>query len=1060
MTKSPLLFALGSATALAFTFALFANEEDKPQKEAAPVNPHADPHAALETPDPAKEDLLLSGTRQLTFEGVRAGEGYFSADGTKMIFQSEREEGNPFYQIYLLDLETGDTERVSPGFGKTTCAWIHPDGKKVMFASTQDDPEAKQKQREEIDFRESGKARKYSWDYDAEFEIYEYDLETKEYTNLTKTEGYDAEGAYSADGKHIVFASNRQAYDGSMSEEDQKFFKLDQKFPMELYLMDADGSNVKRLTNTDGYDGGPFFNADGSKICWRRFDRKGLTAEIFTMNIDGTGEKQLTEIGAMSWAPFFHPSGDYLIFTTNKHGFDNFELYLVDAAGEKEPQRVTHTPGFDGLPTFSPDGKKLSWTSNRTSSKQSQIFLANWDHAAARKLLGLDDDAKAAKPAPTTEAPAPANRPDFSTTDADITIEDIRQHIDYLASDELKGRLTGTPGEIEATAYAASVFEKLGLEPAGDDGSWFQPFEFTAGVSVGENNSLDLTLGGEKMERPEVGKDWRPISFSKTGTIPPADIVFAGYGMEIPNKDGDGEDYTSYFHLDVKGKWVMVLRYFPEDAPKELREEMQRFSRLRHKAMIARRKFASGIIFVSGPNSKVNEELVPMQYDASLADSGIPAISISTELAEKIVAAAGKNLKDLQTELDTGEMVAGFDVPTTKLTAEIDVAQESRTGRNVLARLPADTPEERARPAVIIGAHIDHLGDQAGPGSLAKEHEKDEVHHGADDNASGIAALLEMAQYLATQKESGKLDLQRDVMFAAWSGEELGLIGSSWFVKQAGDKPKATSNPHAAHHPHAATGAGANPHATANPHAATGDAKAKPANPHAMPQSEGGLGDQFAAYLNMDMVGRLTEKLMLQGIGSSDYWTGAIERRNVPIGVPIQLQRDVYLPTDATTFYLRQVPILSAFTGAHEDYHTPRDTADKVNYEGARDITKLMTLIARGLAIEETEPAYVKVEPPKNQGARGFRVYLGTVPDYAQGEIKGVKLSGVASDGPAAKAGVIGGDIIIGLAGKEILNIYDYTAILAELKVGEETTIKVQRGEEEKTLKLVPGSRD
>lgn len=1027
MTKYPLLLALGSAAALAFTFALLAKEEDQSAKaETESTGPHA--HSPTEEElDPTRESLLLSQTRQLTFEGARAGEGYFSADGSKLIFQSEREDDNPFYQIYLLDLETGDTERVSPGFGKTTCAWIHPGGKRVMFASTQSDPEARKKQEEEIDFRESGQARKYSWDYDAEFEIFEYDLETKQYTNLSETKGYDAEGAYSPDGQHIVFASNRQAYDGSLSEEDQKAFKLDQKFPMELYLMDADGGNVKRLTHSDGYDGGPFFSADGSKICWRRFDRKGLTAEIFTMNTDGSGEKQLTTMGAMSWAPFFHPSGDYLIFATNRHGFDNFELYLVDAAGEKQPQRVTHTAGFDGLPAFSPDGRKLAWTSNRTAAKQSQIFLANWDHAAARTLLGLDGEKQPEIP----ESPTGKNRPDFSTTEADITVEDIRLHIDYLASDELKGRLTGTPGEIEATAYVASVFEKLGLEPAGDNGSWFQPFEFTAGVSVGENNRLDLSINGTAQEDLVTDRDWRPISFSRNGRIEAADIVFAGYGMEIPNSNGEGEAYTGYFHLDVKGKWVMVLRYFPEDAPKEMREEFQRFSRLRHKAMIARRKFASGIIFVSGPNSKVNEELVPMQYDASLADSGIPAISITTDLAEKIVAVAGKNLADLQKELDTGEMAAGFPIPGARLATEIDVAQESRTGRNVLARLPAPTPETRQAPAVIIGAHIDHLGDQAGPGSLAKEHERDEVHHGADDNASGVAGLLEMAQYLAAQKAEGKLDLKRDVMFAAWSGEELGLIGSSWFVKQAGGPEKPA-------HPH----------------------QAQPANPHASPQTEGGLSGKFAAYLNMDMIGRLNEKLLLQGIGSSDYWTSAIEQRNAPVGLPIQTQKDVYLPTDATTFYLRQVPILSAFTGAHEDYHTPRDTTDKVNFPGTRDITRLMTLIARGLAVDEKEPAYVKVEPPKNQGARGFRVYLGTVPDYAQGDIKGVKLSGVASDGPAAKAGVKGGDIITGLGGKEVLNIYDYTAVLAELKVGEDTTIKVKRGEEELTLKLVPGSRD
>ena len=194
------------------------------------------------------EEVLLSGTRQLTFEGRRAGEGYFSSDGSKMVFQSEREEGNPFYQIYLMDLELGDIERVSPGMGKTTCAWIHPDGKRVLFASTHEDAQSEALQKAEFEERESGKARKYSWDYDEHYELYAFDSESGEYTNLTNTKGYDAEGAYSPDGSMIVFASNRQAYDGSMSEEDQKYFKLDKKFAMEIYVADADGSNVKLLT--------------------------------------------------------------------------------------------------------------------------------------------------------------------------------------------------------------------------------------------------------------------------------------------------------------------------------------------------------------------------------------------------------------------------------------------------------------------------------------------------------------------------------------------------------------------------------------------------------------------------------------------------------------------------------------------------------------------------------------------------------------------------------------------------------------------------------------------
>lgn len=966
----------------------------------------ADPAAAAKA-----EGELLGGTRQLTFEGLRAGEGYFSADGSKLVFQSEREEGNPFYQIYLLDLETGDTERISPGNGKTTCAWIHPDGERVMFASTHENPAAEDQQKAEYAERESGKARKYAWDYDAEYEIYETVPGSGEYKNLTRTEGYDAEGAWSPDGKKLVFASNRQAYDGSMSEEDLKAFKLDKKFPMEIYLADADGSSVERLTHADGYDGGPFFNADGSAICWRRFDRKGMVAEIFTMDLAERKERQITRLGAMSWAPYFHPSGEYLIFATNKHGFDNFELYLVDAQGGKDPVRVTHTAGFDGLPAFSPDGRKLAWTSGRTPTKQSQIFLADWNHEAALALLEQSGAAPAAAPLTDHEAkpsaPAPATEPA-------IVEADLRQHLEYLASPELEGRLTGTPGEIQATQYVANIFKRLGLEPGGDDGSYFQSFPFTAGVAVGKDNALSLWIGDETVE-PEVEKDWRPVSFSKNGELADTGIVFAGYGLEVPDGKG-GQSYTSYFHLDVKGKWVMVLRYLPEDLPKEQRQEMQRYSRLRHKASLARRKFAAGIIFVTGPNTEVKEELVPMEFDASNADSGIPAISISTELASKLLAKAGKDLSEIQKTLDTGEMVQGVDIPDVKLTVNVDVDQETRTGRNVIGILSAGQTGPHPNPAVMLGAHIDHLGPDAGAGSLAREDERDQIHRGADDNASGVSGMLEIAEYLADQRKQGKLDLQRDVVFAAWSGEEIGLLGSSHFVRKLAKDALGNEN--------------------------------------------APLGLILSSYLNMDMIGRLKDSLVLQGIGSSEYWKGAIESRNAPIGLPITIQTDTFLPTDATPFYLREVPILSAFTGAHEDYHSPRDTPDKINYEGATKISKLMGLIARGLAIDSNAPKYVKVDPPKNQGARGFRVYLGTIPDYSQGDVKGVKLSGVADKGPAGVAGVKGGDVITGLGDRKILNIYDYTEAMADLKVGEETNITVMRDGKEETFKLVPGSRD
>lgn len=358
------------------------------------------------------EARLLGQIRQLTFEGRRSGEGYFSPDGKALVFQSEREAGNPFYQIYLLDLESGDTSRVSPGAGKTTCAFIRPGTDEVLFASTHHDPEAAAKQKAELEMRASGKERRYSWDYDETMDIFAARRDGTGLRRLTSSRGYDAEGAYSPDGKLIVFCSLRSAFEqGALSAEDQKRLELDPAWFGEIYVMNADGTNQRRLTHTPGYDGGPFFSPDGERIIWRRFDDTGAVADVFTMKLDGSDVRRLTQFGSMSWAPYFHPSGAYAIFASNKLGFGNFELYLVDSAGQREPVRVTHTDGFDGLPVFSPDGKKLCWTSNRTADKASQLFLANWDHAAALAALQAAPGPPPRRRSRRRPRPAPACSP-------------------------------------------------------------------------------------------------------------------------------------------------------------------------------------------------------------------------------------------------------------------------------------------------------------------------------------------------------------------------------------------------------------------------------------------------------------------------------------------------------------------------------------------------------------------------------------------------------------------------------------------------------------------------
>lgn len=342
---------------------------------------------AATPPTDAGEKDFLTRVRRLTIDGKRAGEGYWSPDGKRLVFQSEREPGNPFYQIYTLDLTTGAVTRISPGTGKTTCAFFRPGSDEILFSSTHADPRSTQLQDDELAFRASGKERRYAWDYDPETDIYAFHEKTGSLTRLTTARGYDAEASYSPDGQWIVFSSTRSAYERPLNDAEQKMFAENPSTFADIYIMRADGSSPRRLTDALGYDGGPFFTHDGSRIVWRRFDVQGLIADIWTMKTDGTDARQITHFGSMSWAPYEHPSGKYFIFSSNKLGFENFELFIVDTDGMKEPVRVTYSDGFDGLPVPSPDGRQLAWTSSRAGGSAGQLFLGQWNHERALAAL-------------------------------------------------------------------------------------------------------------------------------------------------------------------------------------------------------------------------------------------------------------------------------------------------------------------------------------------------------------------------------------------------------------------------------------------------------------------------------------------------------------------------------------------------------------------------------------------------------------------------------------------------------------------------------------------------
>ncbi|MBX7104781.1 MAG: biopolymer transporter Tol [Gemmataceae bacterium] len=316
----------------------------------------------------AAESAHIRNIKQLTTTFNRAGEAYFSPDGTKIIFQAEEPgNGNPFYQIYVQDVGTGAARRVSPGIGKTTCSYFRPDGKKIIFASSHLDPQAEKQYAPELAARAEEKAkgtrRRYSWDFDSHMDIFEANPDGTDLKRLTSTDGYDAEGAYSPDGKSIVFCSKRT---GSL----------------ELFIMNADGTGARQLTNTPNcYNGGPFFSPDGKRVIFRSDRKEKDRLQLYVINADGTGERCVADKpNWVCWGPFWHPDGRHVIYSGADHGVagrPNYDLYWIDVDSGKET-RITHAPGADVLPVFNSDGSKMMWTSTRDGRQPSQLYIADF----------------------------------------------------------------------------------------------------------------------------------------------------------------------------------------------------------------------------------------------------------------------------------------------------------------------------------------------------------------------------------------------------------------------------------------------------------------------------------------------------------------------------------------------------------------------------------------------------------------------------------------------------------------------------------------------------------
>ncbi len=584
------------------------------------------------------------------------------------------------------------------------------------------------------------------------------------------------------------------------------------------------------------------------------------------------------------------------------------------------------------------------------------------------------------------------------------TASRTRPHVEMLASDRLDGREAGTQGERLAGDYIAAQLARVGARPLPGRRDMFVPFEFTAGSRDGGSRiavatSDPLRNGGFRSITTSGPTRIQALSFSDDAEVT-GPLVFAGYGIVVPDTQNFG--YDSYAGIDVKDKIAVVLRYFPEDADANTKAILARYSDLRYKAMAARQRGAKAMIVVTGPRSPNAGTVVPMTFDTALAGSGIPAASVNGALADALFTGQ-KPLRDLQQALDSGDPhVAGIDLPGVTVTLKTAIVREKQTGRNIVAYLPATVAGPAAdKPYIAIGAHYDHLGHGGKGTSLATRDEQGQIHHGADDNASGTAAVLAIAEKLSTQPR------RRNILIALWSAEEIGLVGSAAYA----------------------------------------------ANPP-LPLS------QLDAYINFDMVGRMqNNKLVAQATGTSSVWPGLLERANVLAGFDLTVQADPYQPTDVATFNTAEVPCLTFTTGAHPDYHKPSDTADKINYEDLDRIVDFAAAIVTSLGQMDAAPQFTKVDQPVSRGSiAGVRVTTGTIPDYAT-EVKGLLLGGVTGGGPAEKAGLMKGDIIIEIAGRTIANIYDYTYALEVLKVNEPVKVVYMRGTMKRETMLTPAAR-
>ncbi len=565
------------------------------------------------------------------------------------------------------------------------------------------------------------------------------------------------------------------------------------------------------------------------------------------------------------------------------------------------------------------------------------------------------------------------------------SIESVRTHVRYLAGDALKGRRAGTPENEKAAVYIANHFREFGLKPLPGASDYFLRFDYTSGATAGTGNKLALSGPIAFRGKPVAGKNFTPLGFSSNGAAA-GPLVFVGYGITAEELN-----YDDYAGVDVRGSIAIVMRQSPDgDAP---HGSFARYAPFTEKVRNAREHGVAGIIFIDPPSRA--GDLMKVSLDRMFTNCGLPVVFADYRLLSAVRDANNRTIETIALAIDSTQQSSSFAVQGVAASMTVDLKLTRSRIPNIVGYLPG-TDRALADQYIVVGGHMDHLG-MGGEGSLASDR-KPAVHHGADDNASGTAGVLELARRFAARRDN-----RRPIIFACFNAEEEGLIGSANLVN---DSLFPTSN--------------------------------------------------VIAMLNMDMIGRLdSNKMVVQGIGSSPIWEELVTTANGG-KLTVTLGKEAIGPSDHSSFYNKEIPVLFFFTGTHKDYHRPSDTWEKVNYDGEVAVLALVEQIMRAIDGRADRVPYSKAPAPVATSG-GFRVYVGTIPDYAY-DGKGLRLSGVAEGGPAEKGGLRGGDVMIRFAHRDINNIYDYTAALGELKPKDRVDVEyIRNGKVEKTTVEVQG---